>query len=174
MGFFDWLLKSSVKPQRSPNQPPAPETPKLPVAGNVCFLDIDGVLHPGCSETLKYLPNLYRVLDEHPTFNIVICSNWRETASFEYLQSLFAVSYRHRVVDITPSLSSTPGSDRRGKEIATFLDRNAGIQNWFILDDEPKRYADLAPTRIFATETLIALNDETTEKLIEWIHRNMR
>lgn len=169
MGLLDWFTRKPTKPT------PTPEPKKehsLAVMGDVVFLDIDGVLHPGNSETLKYMPNLYRVLDAYPSYNIVICSNWRETATFDYLQSLFDVHHRHRVLGVTPSLLADGGSRRRGKEIAMFLEENPGVSNWFILDDEPFRYGSLNPQRIFATDTMTALNDDATNQLLEWITPN--
>lgn len=170
MGIFNWFTRRGAV--TTPVSTPKLEETPLPVIGDVIFLDIDGVLHPGCSETLKYMPNLYRVLDEYQSYNIVICSNWRETASFDYLKSLFNVSYRHRVLGVTPSLKSGNSQNRRGREIATFLDRNPGIQNWFVLDDEPMRYNLLNPQRIFVTKTMTALDNDTTQQLLEWIGPN--
>ncbi len=139
-----------------------------PVTGSVVFLDIDGVLHPGTSETLKYLPNFCRVLDQYPSLQVVICSNWRETATFEYLQSLFSVQYRHRIVGVTPSLRAEQGVPRRELEIREFLKKNQ-INHWFVIDDEPDRYGTLPPDNIFITDSLTALDDYKTTELIAWM-----
>ena len=105
----------------------------------------------------------------YPDLKIVICSNWRETASFEYLQSLFDVQYRHRMVGVTPSLPTPAGGgSKREAEINSFLANNQ-IKNWVVIDDEPQRYGNLNKDRIFTTDTLTALDEVTTQHFIVWL-----
>ena len=55
--------------------------------GPVLMLDIDGVLHPGQSGTLIYLPLLETWLRAHPDVDVVISSNWRETHTLDELRN---------------------------------------------------------------------------------------
>jgi hypothetical protein len=43
----------------------------------VVFLDFDGVLHPGFSETFRHLPTFDRFLRTMPDTSVVISSDWR-------------------------------------------------------------------------------------------------
>ncbi|MDF6623942.1 HAD domain-containing protein, partial [Escherichia coli] len=72
--------------------------------GPVLMLDIDGVLHPGQSGTLIYLPLLETWLRAHPDVDVVISSNWRETHTLDELRNFFSIELRERVIGCTPVL----------------------------------------------------------------------
>ena len=99
----------------------------------VLFLNFDGVLHPNQSETFEYLPELYRILDAFPGTDVVISSDWRHSASHDYLLRLFDAPYRDRIRDIT-------GPERNGRgprqaEIEAYAAAN-GIRYWIAVDDD--------------------------------------
>ncbi|WP_231113361.1 HAD domain-containing protein [Pandoraea pnomenusa] len=90
-----------------------PATPRAPrwaleraPRGPVLMLDIDGVLHPGQSGTLIYLPLLETWLRAHP---MLTCDfvNWRETHALDELRNFFSIELRERVIGCTPSANST-------------------------------------------------------------------
>lgn len=126
------------------NKPPAPVPGRLfdrKPKGSVLFLDFDGVLHPGASGTFINLPALECILREHPNVDVIISSSWRESASKDYLRSLFSMDIAERVVGITPSLL---GPAQREREILSFVTENH-ICNWVAIDDEESLFTPGCP-----------------------------
>lgn len=99
----------------------------------VFFLDFDGVLHPNQSETFEYLPELYRILDAFPGVDVVISSDWRHSASHDYLLRLFDAPYRDRIRDITGP--ERTGRGPRQAEIEGYAAAN-GVRRWVAVDDD--------------------------------------
>lgn len=95
------------------------------------FLDFDGVLHPGTSETFELLPELYRILDAVPEVDVVIASRWRIWASKAYLLALFAPAYQHRIRDVT----GAELVEGRQAEIEAYA-RSRGIRRLVAVDDD--------------------------------------
>lgn len=104
---------------------------------NILFLDFDGVLHPGLSETFVYLPLLENLLRQHPHVNIVISSSWRETCEFAYLKRIFSEDMRNRVVGITTSMN---GLFTREIEIRAYVEANK-TTNFVVLDDDESLFS---------------------------------
>lgn len=104
----------------------------------VLFLDIDGVLNNFSSRNFgeQFSPKscacLKEVMDKVPDLKIVISSAWR----------LHGLSYMQRVlhkngIDGTRVIDVTGREDGfRGHQIQCWLDRNPGVTNMVILDDE--------------------------------------
>lgn len=127
---------------------------------HVLFLDIDGVLHPGYSETLAYLPNLEEVLRRNPAIDVVISSTWRETSSFGYLLSLFSEDIRHRIVGVTPVME---GDAVREREIMEFVKRHR-IRRWLAVDDSAELFSEGWP-HLLLTDRISGLSGESIELL---------
>lgn len=115
--------------------------------GPVLMLDIDGVLHPGQSGTLIYLPLLETWLRAHSDVDVVISSNWRETHTLDELRNFFSIELRERVIGCTPVLPDSTRLD----EILLVV-REYGITQWAALDDCVQEFPDAS--RLVATEYL--------------------
>lgn len=120
-----------------------------PPRGPVLMLDIDGVLHPGQSGTLIYLPMLETWLREHPVVDVVISSNWRETHTLDGLRGFFSVDLRPRVIGCTPVLP-----DAHREDEILFAAREYGITTWAALDDRAQEFPATAASHLVATEYL--------------------
>ncbi len=126
--------------------------------GPVLMLDIDGVLHPGQSGTLIYLPLLETWLREHADVDVVISSNWRETHTLDELRGLFSMELRERVIGCTPVLPDCTRLD----EILCVV-REYGVTHWAALDDRVQDFPDTR--RLVATECLDGLTGESLLQL---------
>lgn len=120
-----------------------------PPRGPVLMLDIDGVLHPGQSGTLIYLPMLETWLREQPAVDVVVSSNWRETHTLDELRGFFSADLRPRVIGCTPVLP-----DARREDEILFAVREYGIRTWAALDDRPQQFPATAHSHLVATEYL--------------------
>lgn len=123
----------------------------------VLFLDIDGVLHTeqshfyweqkkdekrpgGITNAERLCPigisNLNYLCKQVPGLSIVISSTWRTYFSVDELKIIFTEDgfrYPDRIVDITPVRRLNGGS--RELEIATWLEKNSGVEDWVAVDD---------------------------------------
>lgn len=126
--------------------------------GPVLMLDIDGVLHPGQSGTLIYLPLLETWLRTHPDVDVVISSNWRETHTLDELRNFFSIELRERVIGCTPVLPDSTRLD----EILLVV-REYGITQWAALDDRVQEFPDAS--RLVATEYLDGITGESLLQL---------
>lgn len=142
-----------------------PATPRAPrwaleraPRGPVLMLDIDGVLHPGQSGTLIYLPLLETWLRAHPDVDVVISSNWRETHALDELRNFFSIELRERVIGCTPVL---PNSTRLDEIL--FVVREYGITQWAALDDRVQEFPDTR--RLVATEYLDGITGDSLLQL---------
>ncbi len=126
--------------------------------GPVLMLDIDGVLHPGQSGTLIYLPLLETWLRAHPDVDVVISSNWRETHTLDELRNFFSIELRERVIGCTPVL---PNSTRLDEIL--FVVREYGITQWAALDDRVQDFPDAR--RLVATEYLDGITGDSLLQL---------
>lgn len=121
-----------------PKQPVAEPSPWRKPAKYVLFLDFDGVVSPGHSESFRHLPDLEALLRDFPFVDVVISSNWRERADPEYLLSLFAEDIAPRIAGVTPILT---GLHARAREIDAYC-REWQVDHRLVLDDS----ADLFPS----------------------------
>lgn len=101
----------------------------------VLFLDFDGVLHPGTSETFAYR-DLFEASVSQYSIDIVISSDWRISCTFDYLLSCFSASIAARIAGCTPLCDS---EHSRYDEIMDVVNRYS-IRNWLAVDDTPSLY----------------------------------
>jgi hypothetical protein len=100
----------------------------------VLMLDIDGVLF--VFNTYSFSPsackNLNEILNKEPELKIVISSSWRHLGLDQVRKTLAANGIdSSRVVDITGDEDG-----ERGIQVQAWLDRNPGVTNFVVIDDE--------------------------------------
>lgn len=115
--------------------------------GAVLMLDIDGVLHPAQSGSLIYLPVLENWLRAHPSVDVVISSNWRDSHSLDQLRAFFSEDLQERVIGTTPNLPDAYRED----EIEAWAGAY-GITRWIALDDRAQDFPRTAGTHLVTTE----------------------
>lgn len=128
------------------------------------FLDFDGVLHPGTSETFEFLPELYRVLDAVPAADVVISSRWRIWASKAYLLALFAPEYHSRIRDTT----ADELSKGRQAEIEAYVHRR-GLRNFVAVDDDADQFRPGCPWVVLVPR-LKGLGHGNADRVIAALH----
>ncbi len=158
------------QPERPPVAPVAssPADPRHGILvkrprGVVLFLDIDGVLHPCQSGSLRHMPLFEQWLLAHPSVEVVISSTWRETHTFMELRALFPATVRDRVIGTTPVFEER----LREEEIQHFTRRH-GIAHWFCIDDQVADFPSIQESRLVATEYIQGI---TRDVLVEMSHR---
>lgn len=135
----------------------------------ILFLDIDGVLNnyhmrnfgeifsKPCCEALNTL------LKRRPDLKVVISSAWR-TWGTAYMQDILLKNgvdaSKDRVIDCTGKEQG-----ERGYQIQCWLDRNPGVTNMVIIDDE----SDMGPllTHLVKTNRYVGLTSADADKAIE-------
>lgn len=130
---------------------------------SVVFLDIDGVVSPGFTETLTQIPLFEDFLRRHPTIDVVISSNWRCHASMEYLLGLFSPDVRNRIAGAT---DEEPGIFAREKEVTSFATRHQ-LRSWIALDDEHQLFSP-GFANLYLTNHRTGLIEADVEQL-DWI-----
>lgn len=115
--------------------------------GPVLMLDFDGVLHPAQSGTLLYAPLLEAWLRMHPTVDVVISSNWRDTHTLDELRNRFAPDLQARIIGTTPSATTGYRED----EILELVHKYR-ITRWAALDDRPDEFPKTGKTHLVVTE----------------------
>lgn len=163
MSLLSRLSSWLREPDQRPAAPAAPSAadPRHGILvkrprGVVLFLDIDGVLHPCQSGSLRHMPLFERWLLAEPSVEIVISSTWRETHSFMELRALFPTSIRDRIIGTTPIFEER----LREEEIQHFTRRH-GIEHWFCIDDQIADFPSLRDSRLVATEYVRGITDDT-------------
>jgi len=128
----------------------------------IMFLDFDGVLHPGQSETFEFMPDLYRVLDAIPDLEIVVSSTWRFTETGEGLRRLFDERYKDRVRDVCgPELSVQHG---RQAEIEAYAYLH-GTRRFIAVDDRQDLFRPDCPWLVLVPR-LQGLSGEHSSRVI--------
>ena len=159
---FVGFRQSSASTLARESLPDAPRRPRWQLQraprGPVLMLDIDGVLHPGQSGTLIYLPLLETWLLAHPAVDVVISSNWRETHTLDELRAFFSIELRERVIGCTPVLPDSTRLD----EILLVV-RKYDITQWAALDDRVQEFPDAS--RLVATEYLDGITEDSLIQL---------
>lgn len=135
--------------------------------GCVLMLDIDGVLHPGQSGSLIYLPLLEYWLRCYPSVDVVFSSNWRLTSGFDELRGLLAPDLRPRVIGTTPVFENK----RREDEILDLVWRY-GIARWAALDDDASGFPTTAPCHLARTQYLDGLTVSALERVADLLRLN--
>ena len=142
---FGWLSRllggTEDEPKLTP-QRPAFRWPGPRVGAPVLFLDFDGVLHPGQSETFEFMPDLYRILDALPELDVVVSSSWRDTAPPDYLQKLFREPYRSRVCDVIGPEPALPFA--RQLAIEAYVAAR-GLRRFLAVDDSAELFRPNCP-----------------------------
>ncbi len=129
----------------------------------VLFFDIDGVLHPHQTETLEFKDRLLALLYQYPNLELVMCSNWRETASQSWFEDRLGNPLADHFKGCTPRLYGRV--NRRQHEIDEFC-RMFRVKRYAVVDDR----ADLYPVgypNLVLTDPSEGLTDETIRELIE-------
>lgn len=143
--LFPWLRRflggADDEPQLH-HQPPQHLWPGPRAGAAVLFLDFDGVLHPGQSETFEFLPDLYRILDALPDLDVVVSSTWRDTATPEYLLNLFREPYRERVRDVIGPEPALPFA--RQLAIEAYVAAR-GLRRFLAVDDSAELFRPNCP-----------------------------
>jgi hypothetical protein len=98
----------------------------------ILFYDVDGVLHPGDSETLSRQYILVDYLLSNSNVRLVMSSNWREMMDYDFFSNTFDPIIVNRTVGFTPVLPSC--SHRRGKEVLVFI-KQFHIKRFLVIDD---------------------------------------
>lgn len=161
-----WWLTSLAHPVKEPASPVLPENPAIPnpvllrsPRNIVLFLDFDGVLHPGFTETFCHRHKLENILRDIPTVDVVVSSDWRR-ADMNYLKGLFSEDVRERIIGRTGYLE---GRHARYREIVEFC-RTHNIQRWLALDDDGALFPPNCPD-LFLVDGREGLTEETTSRL---------
>jgi hypothetical protein len=133
------------------------------------FLDFDGVLHIGDSGTLRYMPNLIRVLKLFPEYEVVVSSTWRTSHTLDELRTFFPINLRARIRGVTP-MHPYACKYQRYYEILDYLNTigHDVMVNWVAIDDCPEDFPSPCE-RLFAVHRSYALDEVTTERLVTFI-----
>lgn len=100
----------------------------------IIYLDIDGVLFVYGKYNFSEIAckNLANLLEEVSELKIVVCSSWRHLGMEQCKNTLdFHGIDKKRVIDCT---GNEPGP--RGGQVQAWMDRNPGVTNYVIIDDE--------------------------------------
>jgi hypothetical protein len=125
----------------------------------VLFLDFDGVLHPGLTDTFCHRDNLEHLLRANPTVDVVISSDWRR-ADLTYLQGVFSEDVRERIIGRTGYVD---GLHARHEEIMAFC-RTHNIVRWLAVDDDATLFPPGCPN-LFLLDGRQGLTHEATGQL---------
>lgn len=141
MGLIAWVAKHlGCAPAAASPQGDSWPGPRR--GATVLFLDIDGVLHPAESGSLRNVGNLVGILHDHPELDVVISSNWRINASRQYLVGLFPLAIQHRIVGVTPIVEH--GRFERELECIGYCRAN-NVTSAIALDDDSTLFSGDCP-----------------------------
>jgi hypothetical protein len=124
------------------------------------MLDIDGVLHPGQSGSLRNLPMLQEWLRSRESVQVVISSDWRYTHSHEEVVGFFDEDLRPRVHGFTPVIEGAA----REAEIEAYTTQH-GITNWVALDDVAAGFASTGASRLVMTDAREGVTERDLAKV---------
>lgn len=141
----------------------------------IIFLDIDGVLNRTVGAThIRLDPDLVarlKTLVERTGAALVLSSFWREFESYvAYILSRQGIC--SRIVGRTPGLASSPlaqGERRfvsRSDEICAWLEVNAHVTRFVVLDDRPDAGLGVLAERFVRTDPAVGLTDADVERAI--------
>jgi hypothetical protein len=160
----------------------------------VMFLDIDGVLNS--SDNMSAQANLWHIDNKHKSRDkfghlfdercvrwlqyiiyktnckIVISSTWRYSGLEEMKKMWEERNLPGEIIDITPDCSNLRKSGiyivvKRGDEIEKWLtDNKENVDSYVIVDDDDDM---LEHQHLVKTDTMIGLNYETSNKIIEYL-----
>lgn len=150
--FTQWLGRGVRAETQVESHEEASEWPGPRAGSFVVFLDFDGVLHPGQSGTLCYMPALERLVQRFADVDFVVSSTWRVNAGRDYLLDLFPDSVRDRVRGVTPVCG---GQHARHAEVINYVSAH-GIRQWLAIDDEEQLFPPSCPY-LFLVDRIEAL-----------------
>ena len=137
------------------------EWPPVPPAAVILFLDFDGVMHRAENGSFERMPQLTRLLAEHPDLVVVLSTNWKVNADPERLLVLFPAELRGHVVGMTPDLAD--GSlFQRERECVAWA-RARGLDRYIALDDDPSGFSEGCPFLVL-TDRYVGLDDEAVAR----------
>ncbi len=143
----------------------------------ILFLDIDGVLHHSAAnygEEFCCKKYLWKILDNEPSIDVVISSDWRLTYSLEKLKDLITSDggelYKERIIGVTPSIKGARHEyGGREKECCEWLELNNNMNSeWIALDDIAGNFK-YGNKRLFLINHEIGLSDSDVDKVLEYI-----
>jgi len=137
------------------------------------FLDFDGVLHPDGVATFANLPLFEAVLLKMPDVKIVITSSWRDDHTLEQLREFFSISFREKIIGVTPTLDGGYDMGGRQKEILSYLSNNPLFETqiqWIALDDNPLFFEPSCETLIL-TQSDVGFSEKEADLVLKW-YRN--
>ncbi|WP_299775761.1 HAD domain-containing protein [uncultured Tateyamaria sp.] len=132
----------------------------------VVFLDFDGVLHKGTSETFVKLPLFEDFLRQHSCVSVVISSSWRN-ANQRYLERLFSDDIVDRLAGTTMPEGLLP---RRDQEIDCWV-RVHRVTDFIALDDDASLFCPTWP-KLFLTDGGKGLVPDDISALHNWAQRS--
>lgn len=140
----------------------------------ILFLDFDGVLNNftdrnfGEKLSASACHNLNSLLDRVPDLKIVISSAWR-IWGVEYVKQVLTKNGvdSSRVIDRTGSENG-----KRGYQIQCWLDRNPGVTNMVIIDDESDM--ENLMDKLVKTSSFIGLTSKEVSQAIEVLKKPLK
>lgn len=135
----------------------------------VLFLDIDGVLNPfgnratGDIFSSPCCESLNKIIREVSDLKIVISSAWRHWG-VDYMRKVLE---NNKIENAATIVVDITGEERgiRGYQIQCWLDRNPGVTNMVILDDNSDM-GDLTH-KLVKTNSFVGLTSSDSEKAID-------
>ena len=137
-----------------------------PPRAGVLFLDFDGVLHPGYSETFSKRLLLEAFLRENALVDVIFTTSWREGATVEELARHFSADLRDRFIGCTPVLG---GPAARGAEVL-YMVRRLAIECFGVVDDDLRLFPAGFPCLVL-TDRQVGLTDGTIAALSRLLSR---
>jgi len=112
----------------------------------VLFLDFDGVLHPSDAPSgamFCHLPAFEVVLRDHPSWDIVLSTDWRITQLLDDLKAPFSPDIAARIIGVTPDLSLPfDAAGARQREIEHWMAMNRPGAHWLAIDDRIEGFSE--------------------------------
>lgn len=137
------------------------EWPTLPSTALILFLDFDGVMHRAENGSFERMPQLSRLLAEHPDLVVVLSTNWKVNAAPERLLALFPAELRGHVVGVTPDLADGSPFQRERECVAWAKAR--GLGRYIALDDDPSGFSEGCPFLVL-TDRYVGLDEEAVAR----------
>lgn len=103
----------------------------------IVFYDIDGVCHPGESESLSKIVFLEELCRRVENVRLVMSSTWRYSIDWSYYESKFPPTIRKRTIGFTPIVKAS--SYRREAEVMAFVNAFQ-VTKFLCLDDQSKLF----------------------------------